>query len=151
MGSVLGSFGVFQGNIGSAAPFIPVEDWEGRKISILPSWNFFDGGPSPDLCDIFSGPMSIIWAIFSKIRDDVFSKSAHLCIVIFGLFCPFWANYGTSKHLKHQKHTNCNPLGANRPTKYMKMVPNSHLKIWSSRDLKSHPGAKNAHQMTGEG
>ena len=65
MGSVLGSLGAFQGNIWSVAPFIPVEDWEGPKISILPWWNFFDWGPSPDLYDNFN-----------KIGDGVFTKTS---------------------------------------------------------------------------
>ena len=34
---------------------------------------------------------------------------------------------------------------------YMKMVPNSYFEIWSSGDLKTHPGAKNGHKMIGEG
>ena len=40
MGSVLGSFGAFQGNIWSVAPFIPVGYREDPEISILPYWKF---------------------------------------------------------------------------------------------------------------
>ena len=48
MGSVLGSFGAFQGNIWCAAPFIPVGDQEGPQILIFSSWKIFHGPTSPD-------------------------------------------------------------------------------------------------------
>ena len=40
MGSVLGPFGAFQGNIWSVAPFIPVGP--GKKGSKIEKWAFFE-------------------------------------------------------------------------------------------------------------
>ena len=48
MGIVLGSFGAFQGNIWSVAPFIPVGPGE-------------KGSKKAEKCDIFSGPQSFFF------------------------------------------------------------------------------------------
>ena len=42
---------------------------------------------SPDLYDIFSGSLSIIWAIFAQIGDDVFPKK---CALMYGNFDHFF-------------------------------------------------------------
>ena len=50
--------------------------------------------------------------------------------------------FGTIKHLKRRKYTNCNYLGAKSSKNYMKMASYSNLEIWSLLDLKPTRGPK---------
>ena len=96
MGSVLGSFGAIQGNIWSVAPFIPVGDQEGSKISILPRWFFsWTNQPRPIskcklVLDIYFRPISSILEVM------FFWKMAickYLILVIFGQFWLLRADF----------------------------------------------------------
>ena len=49
----------------------------------------------------------------------------------FWLFLAISGYFGTIKHLKRRKYTNCNYLGAKSSKKYMKMASYSDLEIWS--------------------
>ena len=44
----------------------------------------------PDLYDIFSGSLSIIWAIFAQIKDDFPKFYVRRFLDILGYFWPFW-------------------------------------------------------------
>ena len=65
----------------------------------------------------------------------------------FWLFLAIAGHFGTIKHLKHQKYTNCNYLGAKSSKNYMKIASYGSLEIWSLFGLKSHPGPKNGLKM----
>ena len=67
----------------------PLKIFHGSKIEIFGPSQSSTGAVPCEKDKFFSSPMSIIWAIFSKIRDDVFSKSAHLCKVIIAFFAHF--------------------------------------------------------------
>ncbi len=64
-------------------------------------------------------------------RRWCFSKK---CAFMYDDIWPFLAifgYFGTIKHLKRRKYTNCNYLGAISSKKYMKMASYSDLEIWS--------------------
>ena len=66
------------------------------------------------------------------------------------MYDEFWflfGHFGTIKHLKHRKYTNCNYLGAKSSKKYMRMASYSNLEIWSLFGPKAHPGPKNDLKM----
>ena len=65
----------------------------------------------------------------------------------FWLFLAISGYFGTIKHLKRRKYTNCNYLGAKSSKKYMKMASYSNLEIWSPLGPKTHPGPKNGLKM----
>ena len=94
MWSVLGSFRVFQDNIWSVAPFIPVGDWEGPKISILSPWKIFNESVCPSFSDIVIDPKGYFLCDFNKIEDGVFEKSPLFCIPYFGQKLPFFGPEG---------------------------------------------------------
>ena len=57
------------------------------------------------------------------------------------MYDEFWflfGHFGTIKHLKHRKYTNCNYLGAKSSRKYMKIVCYSNAEIWSKWFLKKN-------------
>ena len=90
MGSVLGSFGAFQGKIWSMAPFIPVGDWEGPKISILPYWKIFGWWALPLFSDIVIDPKGYFLCNFKKFEGYVFEKNQLFCIPYLGPKRPFF-------------------------------------------------------------
>ena len=65
----------------------------------------------------------------------------------FWLFLAISGYFGTIEHLKCQKYTNCNYLGANSSKKYMKMAFYSDLEIWSQLGPKTHSDPKNGLKM----
>ena len=94
MVSVLRSFGAFQTKIWSIAPFIPVGDWEGPKISILPYWKFFGGWALPSFSDIVIDPKGYFLCNFKKFEGYVFEKNQLFCIPYFGQKQPFFWAWG---------------------------------------------------------
>ena len=96
MGSVLGSFVAIQGNIWSVAPFIPVGDQEGSKISILPRWIFsWTNQPRPiSKCKLV---LDIYFRPFSSILEVTFFWKMAICkyliLVIFGQFWLLRADF----------------------------------------------------------
>ena len=66
----------------------------------------------------------------------------------FWLFLAISGYFGTIKHLKRRKYTNCNYLGAKSSKKYMKMASYSDLEIWSQLGPKTHSDPKNGLKMT---
>ena len=94
MVSVLRSFGAFQTKIWSIAPFIPVGDWEGPKISILPYWKNFGGWALPSFSDIVIDPKGYFLCDFNKFEDDVFEKNPLFCIPYLGQKRPFFGPEG---------------------------------------------------------
>ena len=65
----------------------------------------------------------------------------------FWLFLAISGYFGTIKHLKRRKYTNCNYLGAISSKKYMKMASYSDLEIWSQFGPKTHSDPKNGLKM----
>ena len=90
MESVLGSFGAFQGNIWSVAPFIPEGDQEEPKISILPYWKIFNGIPFQFFSWWIIDPKELFWCDWSKFEDGVFEKNPLFCIPYLGPKRPFF-------------------------------------------------------------
>ena len=60
----------------------------------------------------------------------------------FWLFLAISGYFGTIKHLKRRKYTNCNYLGAKSSKKYMKMASYGNLEIWPHWYLKPNLSAK---------
>ena len=110
----------------------------------ITSWKFLGWGSSPDFYNIVRGPMSLIWAIFTKFKDGVFFflKKCPFVYIHFWPFSPIFSFFWTSKHPKHQKRTNWNPLEANRPKNTWKWFPTVILKFGFPKDPKTHPGPK---------
>ena len=87
MGSVLGSFGAFQGNIWSVAPFIPEGDQKEPKISILPYWIFLMVVRSGFFPDGLLTPKTHFGAIRANLKM-VFLRKIHFFAY------PIWAQNG---------------------------------------------------------
>ena len=141
MGSVLGSFGAFQAKIWSIAPFIPVGDWEGPKISILPYWNFFGGWPLPSFSDIVIDPKGYFWCDFNKFKGYVFEKNWFFCIPYFGQKRPFFGPEGPilTQNLKNHGVTSYYKPKQSIPR--LKLVSERKWQFWGCQTPPNHPRA----------
>ena len=142
MGSVLGSFGGFQGNIWCAAPFIPVGDQEGPQILIFSSWKIFHGPTSPDQYQSVKWSKTHILGDFQpNWRWGFFKKWPY----VYSYFWLFLANFdylGLIFGREHQKCTFSDLLGLIGTMKSKKLGLFAYLENWVPQVPQNPPWAQ---------
>ena len=120
MGSVLESFGAFQGYIWSILLLSQWRTERDQKFQFCYDEKFLMGAQAQTYMTSF-GVLCASFGPFLAKSEMMFFQNMPIYVksflVIFGLFGPFYAFFGTQKHLKHQKYTNCNPLGEKQTNK----------------------------------